>query len=86
VLRGCLARYELDRRGPRLWSQHAVEDASGVPAVFGPIGTIDLIVDVVIGVDEGDVLLNTAGPYPTLVPLLGTTEPLSFAPSDGSEV
>src|SRR6202022_4527598 len=75
-----------DRRVFRLWGQDTIKDASGVSAVFGTVGSIDFGVNVVAGVDEGDVLLNTAGPYPTLVPLLGPTEPMSIAPSNGSEV
>jgi hypothetical protein len=39
-----------------------------------------------VGVDEGDVLLNTTGSYSTLVPLLGTHEPMTTAPPDGSNV
>src|ERR1700693_3673545 len=80
-LRAGGARHELDRRRFRLWSQHAVEDASGVSAVFGAVGSIDFGVNVMPGVDEGDLVLNTADAYPTLVPLLGPTEPMSIAPS-----
>ena len=39
-----------------------------------------------VGVDECDILLNTAGLYPPLVPVLGTAEPITLGPSDGSEV
>jgi hypothetical protein len=79
------SRHELDRRRPRLWSQHAVEDASGVSAIFGPVGGINFVVETVVSVDERHILLNTAGTYPALVPLLGTTEPISTAPANGSD-
>lgn len=39
-----------------------------------------------VGIDECDVLLNTAGPYPTFVPLLDTAVPMPTAPSNGSDV
>jgi hypothetical protein len=81
-LGACETRHDFDRRGPRLRSQHAVQDPSGVPAVFSPVGGIDFVVDAVVRVDECDVLVNTTGPYPTLVVLLGTTEPMSIAPSN----
>src|SRR5260370_5085528 len=79
------ARHELERRGSRLRGQHAVEDVSGVPAVLGPVGGIDLIVDVVARcVDECDVLQNAAGSYAALTPLLGFAEPIGIAAPDGS--
>src|SRR5260370_24136607 len=79
-------RHEFDRRGSRPRSQHDIQDVAGVSAVFGPVGSVDLVVDVVSGVDECDILLNAAGPYPTFVPLLGTAEPLSAPPPHGSDV
>src|SRR5260370_3997983 len=79
------ARHELERRGSRLRGQHAVEDVSGVPAVLGPVGGIDLIVDVVARcVDECDVLQNAAGSYAALTPLLGFAEPIGIAAPDAS--
>src|ERR1700730_3519278 len=78
------AWHELEGRRSRLWSQHAVEDASGVSAVLRPVSSIDLVVDVMVGVDECDVLLNTGGLYPTFMPLLGATEPMTTAPSNGA--
>src|SRR5712692_128339 len=85
-LRADGARHEFDRRGSRLRSQHAIEDVSSVSAVFGPVGSVDFVVDVVSGVDECDVLLNAAGSYSTFVPLLRTAEPLSTAPPYGSDI
>jgi hypothetical protein len=81
-LRVCRARQQFARRGSRLRRQHAVEDASSVLVVFGLVGIIDFGVDVVVGVDERDVLLNTTGPYPTFVPLLDATEPITISPSN----
>src|SRR5260370_35982178 len=66
------ARHELERRGSRLRGQHAVEDVSGVPAVLGPGGGIDLIVRLVARwVGECDVLQNAPGAVPGPTPLLG---------------
>jgi hypothetical protein len=50
-----LLRAEFARRTSRLWSQHAVEDASGVSAVLGPVGSLDFVLDAMVGVDECDV-------------------------------
>src|ERR1700736_6641038 len=85
-LRAGRTSLDFDRRGSRLGSQHAVQDPSGVPAVFGPVGTIEFGVEVVIGVDECDVLLNTTRPYSTFMRHLGAAEPMSIAPSNGSYV
>src|SRR5258708_8610509 len=80
------SRHHLDCRGPRLRGQHAVQDPPGIAAVLGPIGGVDLVVDVVVGVDERDVLLNAGGSYPTLVPLLGAPEPVTTSPPDRSHI
>jgi len=80
------ARHEFERRGSRIRSQCAVEDASCVPAVLGPVGAVDFVVDVVVGVDECDVLLKTADPYSTLVPVLGTSEPMTTSSPNGSGI
>jgi len=50
-------------------------DAFGVSAVFGPVSSVDFVVDVVASVNEGDVFLDAAGPDPTFVLLLDATEP-----------
>jgi len=80
------ARHKFDCCGSRLGGQDAVEDASGVSAVLGPVGSVDFVIDVAAGVGECDVLLNTTGSQPTLVPLLGTSEPLTTAPPNRSNV
>src|SRR5437879_10457821 len=85
-LRAGRAWHDFDRRGSRPRSQHAVEDASGVSAVFGPVRSIDSVADVGAGVKECDVLVNTSGPYLTLLRLVGATEPMTAAATDGSDV
>src|SRR4029077_15392129 len=80
------ARHEFDGRGSRVRRQHAVENASGVSAVLGPIGRVNFVVDCALGVDECDVVLNAAGSYSTLVPLPGIPEPMSTFPPDGANV
>jgi len=47
-------------------------DAFGVSAVFGPVSSVDFVVDVVASVNEG--FLDAAGPDPTFVLLLDATE------------
>src|SRR3984893_19550696 len=85
-LRLCRARHEFGCRGARLRGQHAIEDGSGVLAVFGPVGRVDFVVDVAGGVHEGDVLLDATGPNPTFVCLLDATAPGRLGPLDGSDV
>src|ERR1700737_4477320 len=81
----CRTRHEFGRRGARLPGQYAVEDGSGVPAVFGPVGRVDFRVNVVVGVHEGGVLLDGTGPDPTFVCFLDATVPGRIAPLDGSD-
>src|SRR5437879_4065241 len=81
-----LARHEFDRRRSRLRRQHAVEDISSVAPVFGPIGSVDGAVDIVVGVNEGGVLLEASGPDPTLVRLLDATKPGTVRPCNGADV
>src|SRR5207245_5154998 len=78
--RGCelgarRARHQVGRRRSRLRGQHAVEDASGVAPVLGPVGSVDLIVDGVVGIHERHVLLDATVPDPTFVPLLRAAQP-----------
>ena len=63
-------RHQLDRRGSRLRCQHAVQDPSGISAVFGPVSNVDFVFEVVVGIFECNVPLDAAGAYPTLVALL----------------
>src|SRR5438445_53509 len=89
--RGCelgarRARHQFGRRRSRLRGQHAVEDASGVAPVFGPVGSVDLIVDGVVGIHERDVLLDATGPDPTFVPLLRAPKPCRRGALNGSDV
>src|SRR5438270_14070857 len=86
VVTGLRARYEFDRRGPRLRGKHAVEDVPGVAPVFGPIRSVDFVVDVVVGVCERDVFLDAAGLDPTFVPFLRAAKPGAGGPFNGSEV
>ena len=79
-------QHQFECRGSRFTGQHAVKDASGVPAVLGPVGGIDFVLDVLVGVDECDVLLNATGPNTSLVCLQGAPEPMTIAPRDGSNV
>src|SRR6266550_2814595 len=80
------AGHEFGRRGPCLGRQHAVEDASGVAPVFGPVRSIDLIVDGVVSVHERDVFLDAARPDPTFVPVLRPTKPRRRRALDRSDV
>src|SRR2546423_14423219 len=81
-----LARQKFERRGSRLRSQHAVEDAPGIAPVFGPVGRVDVVVHLVVGVHEGDILLDAAGPDPTFVPVLRAAKPRARRPFHRSEV
>src|SRR5256885_8298362 len=81
-----LARHEFDRRGSRLRRQHAVEDISSVAPVFGPIRSVDGVVDIVVGVNERNVFLEAPGPDPTFVRLLDATKPGTVRPRNGANV
>ena len=52
----------------------------------GESGSVDFVVNAMVGVDECDVLLNTTGSYPTLVPFLDTPEPMTTASPYGPNV
>jgi hypothetical protein len=86
TLRANRARHDFKRGGPRFRSQHAFKDLSGVSAVFGAISGVDLVIDLVVGLDECGVLLNAACPNPTFMRLLDAAEPISVSSSNGSNV
>jgi hypothetical protein len=48
--------------------------------VFRAVGGVDLVVDVVAGFDETDVLVDAAGADVTFVPVLRAAEPVRRAP------
>ena len=56
------ARHEFDRRGSRLGAHDVADGACGVAAVLGAVRGVDLVVDVVDCVHEGDVFLDAGGP------------------------
>src|SRR5437763_8435296 len=81
-----LSRHELDRRGSRLRTDDASDDACGVAAVLGAVGGVDLVIEIGGGVYEDDVFLDAAGADVTFVPVLGAAEPGGGAPVNGSDV
>src|SRR2546426_10050074 len=83
---GLSARHQFDRRRSRLRSQHTVEDAAGVAPVFGPVRSVDFIVNGLIGSHERDVFLDAAGPDTTFVPLLRAAKPSRRGAFNGSDV
>ena len=58
---GLRAWHELERRGSRLGARDGVDDVGGVAAVLRSIGNIEIVVDGVDGVYEGDVFLDAVG-------------------------
>src|SRR5579862_5635443 len=63
------ARHELERRGAGLWGDDAVDDGVGVAAVLRAVRGVQLV-DVVVGLDEADVLVDAAGSNASFVPCL----------------
>jgi hypothetical protein len=78
---GARARHESDRRGSRLGAHHVVDKAGRVAAALCAERGGDLIVDVVVGVHEGDVFLDTAGADTSFVRRLGGAEPAAAGPA-----
>src|SRR6476620_4363496 len=64
------ARNEFQRCGSRFRGKDGVDDAGGVTAVFGAVGGVDLVVDVV-RFEEENVLLDATGMDACFVPVLG---------------
>src|SRR5829696_1518901 len=76
----CSAGYELDRRGLRLRVDDAADDPFAVAVVLVTVGGVDGVVEVGVGVGEGDVSVDAAGPDVALVAHLGAGEPAAGAP------
>jgi hypothetical protein len=57
------------------WAVDAVGDALGVSPVLGPVGSIDLVVDAVVRVHEGDVFLDPTATDVAFASYPGATEP-----------
>jgi hypothetical protein len=53
-------RDELERRRPRLRGDHG-RDVARVARVLLAVGVVDRLVDLGVGIDEGDVLVDAAG-------------------------
>src|SRR5215216_6079747 len=70
------SRLEPQRRRPRFAAGHRLDVARPVPAVLGPIGGVDPLVELlVIDREEVDVLVDPAGPDVTLMALLDAAVP-----------
>src|ERR671910_516528 len=66
------SRLEAERRRPRFAAGHRLDVARPVPAVLGPIGGVDPLVELlVIDGDEVDVRVDPAGPECCDLELLG---------------
>src|SRR5438105_2956016 len=70
---------ELDRRGSRFWADHEL-DVVRVAAVLLAIGFVNRVVDRIVGVDEGDVLVDAPGADASFVTVLGGEVPAAGAP------
>src|SRR5829696_300949 len=71
---------EFDRGGSRPRVHDAADDPFAVAAVLVAVGGVDLVVEVGVGVGEGDVLVDPAGPDMALLADLGGGEPAAAAP------
>src|SRR5512132_3054348 len=82
----CSAGYELDRGGSGLRVHAAADDPFAVAAVLVAVGGVDGVVEVGVGVGEGDVLVGAAGPDVALVAHLGGGEPAAGTPVHGADI
>src|SRR5260370_27390306 len=85
-LRARWTRDDLEGRGARRSAQDGVDDAGGIAAVFAAVCSVDLVVDVVVGVHEAHVFVDAACADVPLIAIPRTTEPSAGAPVDGSDV
>src|SRR2546430_5109251 len=85
-LRACRARHKFDYRGSCLRAHDASDDACGVAAVLCAGRGVDLVVEVGVGVHEGDVFVDAASPDVAFLAHLSATEPSGGAPVNGSDV
>jgi len=76
------ARHEPDRRRSRLRAHDSANDVCCVAAVLGAVRDVDLVLEIVAGIGEGDVLGDAAGLDAAFVAYLGAAEPGTPAPSD----
>jgi hypothetical protein len=68
-----------------LRADDAADDAFGVSPVLRAVRGVQLVVDVV-GLDEENILVDSAGLNVGFVPRLGAAEPGRPAPVDGADV
>src|SRR5215218_3532937 len=80
------AGYELDRGGSGLRVHDAADDPFAVAAVLVAVGGVDLVIEVGVGVGEGDVFVDAAGPDIALVARLGAREPAATASVHGADI
>jgi hypothetical protein len=84
--RAVSAGHQLDRGGSCLRIHDAVDDPFAVAAVLFSVGSVDLVVEGGVGVGEGDVLVDAAGPDVALVAHLGAGEPAAGTPVHGADI
>jgi hypothetical protein len=77
---------EPDGRGTGTGAGDGVGDALCVPLIFGPVGNVDLVVEAVVSIREGDVFVDAAGPDVAFVSYLGAAKPGGGGPVDGADV
>src|SRR5678816_2234531 len=80
------AGHELDRGGSRSGVDDAADDPFAVAVVLVAVGGVDLVVAVRVGVGEGDVLVDAAGPDVALVADLGGKKKAAAASVHGADI
>src|SRR6516165_12282156 len=90
ISRPCLGAsyegHELGRGGLCLGGHHGVDVGAAVAAVLGAVGGVDLVVEVVVGVGERDVLVHPAGLDAAVAAFPGAAEPGASGPPVGADV
>src|SRR5712691_12895650 len=77
---------EPDGRGTGTGAGDGVGDALRVPLVFGPVGSVDLVVEAVVSIRECDVFVDATGPDVAFVAHLGAAKPGRGGPVHGPDV
>src|SRR3954468_15487622 len=83
------ARYKLERDASRLCAHHGPDVLLRVVAILGTVRGVELVMGLAIGfgyVNEGDVLVDTASLYVSLVAVLRAAEPCCLVPIRGADI
>src|SRR5437867_3365416 len=85
-LQACLARHELDCRGPRDRAHYVIDVLCWVVTILRAVLGVDLVVEAELSVYKGHIYFDTACPDATFVANLRAAEPHRRSAIHGSDV